>query len=91
MSKTRVPAPQLDRHPQRVLTLAEKSTRFHRPQDGYAPPDPEDRREAELLAEARERGFRLAVQRTRCGHWLVSERSVTLHLGPSCRAKGEGR
>jgi len=91
MSKTRVPAPQLDRHPQRDLTLAEKSTRLWRPQDGYAPPDPEDRREAELLAELRKLGYTIAVRCLACGHPLTHPKSVARFIGPRCAAKGEGR
>jgi len=46
-----------------------------------------DRLERLLLAEARELGFRLAVQCTACGHWLTSAKSVAAHRGPHCRRR----
>jgi hypothetical protein len=59
----------------------------HRRQDGYAAPDFEDRREAALLAEAAEMGYRLATVCVDCGHWLANPVSVALHRGPICRAR----
>jgi hypothetical protein len=39
----------------------------HRRQDGYAAPSAQDRREAALLAEAAELGYRLSTQCLDCG------------------------
>lgn len=47
----------------------------------------EDRLDAQVLAAARDRGFRLAVRCYRCGQWVVAAQSVALHLGPTCRRK----
>jgi hypothetical protein len=58
-----------------------------RRQDGYAAPTAEDRREAAVLAQAAEMGYRLAVQCLDCGHWLSNPISVAFHRGPRCRAK----
>ena len=63
------------------------SIRLHRPQDGYAAPSAEDRREAGLLAELRDLGYQPATRCTRCGQWVVAAKSVALHMGPVCRAK----
>lgn len=51
--------------------------------------DPDLRADAELDAEARARGYRLAVQCTSCKQWLVNARSVAAHRGPVCRRKGD--
>lgn len=37
-----------------------------------------------LMAALAQGGFRLAVQCTRCGTWLVAPTSVRRHLGPVC-------
>ncbi len=48
--------------------------------------DPSDK----LLASALRSGaFRLAVQCTACGTWLVAESSVRRHLGPVCARRTE--
>jgi hypothetical protein len=47
----------------------------------------DDRLDAEVLAVAEARGFRLAVRCRECGAWLVSHKSVALHIGPVCRAR----
>ncbi|MDQ1305775.1 MAG: hypothetical protein QG671_1607 [Actinomycetota bacterium] len=60
---------------------------LYRPQDGYAAPSAEDRREAGLLAELRDLGYQPATRCTRCGQWVVAAKSVALHMGPVCRAK----
>ncbi|MAU83884.1 MAG: hypothetical protein CME34_18840 [Gordonia sp.] len=61
----------------------------------YNPParayDADEREHAKFVADARELGYRLAVQCTACGHWLVQSDSVAAHLGPRCRAKAVGR
>lgn len=57
---------------------------------GYEPREPltaEDRADFDVLVAAHERGYRLAVQCTRCGQWLVALKSVATHMGPVCRAK----
>jgi hypothetical protein len=57
--------------------------------DHSEPVTADDRLDAQVLAEAQSRGFRLAVRGTRCGQWLVARKSVALHLGPVCRARGD--
>jgi hypothetical protein len=47
-------------------------------------PTAEDRREAQVLADAAELGYRLAVQCRCCGSWLVADRSVRKFIGPVC-------
>ncbi|MGB3697604.1 MAG: DUF6011 domain-containing protein [Gordonia sp. (in: high G+C Gram-positive bacteria)] len=39
----------------------------------------------ELEANARQLGFRLAVQCLTCKRWLTAPRSVAAHRGPVCR------
>ena len=78
--------PALADRPLRNYTAAPKSN-GHRRQDGYAAPTAEDRADAAVLAAASERGYRLAVQCTRCGQWVVAHQSVAAHMGPVCRAK----
>ncbi|MFC9874336.1 hypothetical protein [Nocardia salmonicida] len=51
--------------------------------------DPQDRADDAVLAEARERGFHLAVRCTACGQWLVAAKSVAAHLGPRCRSRAQ--
>jgi hypothetical protein len=53
----------------------------------HEPRDSEDRADEKVLAAASERGYRLAIQCTRCGQWLVAAESVRRHMGPVCRAK----
>ncbi|MGC5246434.1 DUF6011 domain-containing protein [Gordonia sp. DT219] len=53
--------------------------------------DADDREETKFIAEAHERGYRLAVRCTVCGHWLVQADSVAAHVGPQCRGKAVGR
>jgi hypothetical protein len=53
----------------------------------HEPVTAEDRREAAILAEAAELGYRLAVQCRCCGSWLVADRSVREFIGPVCRAR----
>jgi primosomal protein N' len=53
----------------------------------HEPLTSEDRLDAQVLAAASERGYRLAVRCTRCNQWLVAHKSVALHLGPVCRTK----
>lgn len=49
--------------------------------------DAEDWLDAQVLADAKARGFRLAIRCRRCNQWLVASQSVAVHLGPVCRAK----
>jgi hypothetical protein len=50
-------------------------------------PTADDRADAAVLEAARERGFRLAVRCTVCGHWLTAPKSVRRFIGPHCRHK----
>jgi Family of unknown function (DUF6011) len=50
-------------------------------------PTADDRREAQVRAEADQLGYRLAVQCRCCGSWLVADRSVREFIGPVCRAR----
>lgn len=59
----------------------------HRRVDGFAAPDAEDRREAALLVEAAECGYRLAVQCLDCRRGLTAPTSVAHHRGPLCRRR----
>ena len=63
------------------------SSRLHRPQDGFAAPSAEDRREAGLLAELEELGYGITVPCLVCRHPLTSAKSVARHIGPKCAAK----
>lgn len=47
--------------------------------------DPDLGPDAQLHAEARARGYRLAVRCRVCRSWLVADRSVDEHVGPKCR------
>lgn len=58
-----------------------------RPEDGYAAPSVEDRREATLLAELREPGYGITVPCVDCGHPLTAPKSVARHVGPKCAAR----
>lgn len=89
MSQRKRPAPPQDR-PSRNHTNAAKSI-AHQRQDGYAAPSLDDGLDAQVLDEAKARGFRLAARCSACGHWLVAAESVALHLGPVCRGKAVGR
>jgi hypothetical protein len=62
-------------------------SKAYRHQDGYAAPTAEDRADTAVLAAAEALGYRLAVRCTRCGQWVVSDKSVAAHMGPVCRAK----
>jgi hypothetical protein len=50
----------------------------------HEPLTTEDRADLDLLAEAAERGFRLATQCTACGAWISNPVSIRRHLGPVC-------
>lgn len=89
MSPRKRPAPPQDR-PSRNHTNAAKST-GHRAEDGYQTPVVDDRLDAQVIEEARSRGFHIAARCSACGHWLVATESVALHLGPVCRGKAGGR
>ena len=47
----------------------------------------DERREAELLAELRDRGYTISVRCTVCNHPLTADLSTALHVGPKCRAR----
>ena len=55
-----------------------------RPRDAL---DAEDRADAELLAEAERRGYRLSCRCIDCHRPLVSPKSVAVMRGPTCRAR----
>lgn len=65
--------------------------RFHsslyRPEDGYVAPSADDRREHELLAELKSRGYGITVPCLICRRPLTSARSLAAHIGPVCRAR----
>lgn len=63
------------------------ATARHHGHDRHEPLDADDRAELAVLNAAAELGYRLAVQCTRCGAWLVASKSVALHLGPVCRSR----
>lgn len=90
MSQRKRPAPSQSRPP-RNNTTAVESSRLHRPQDGYAAPSPEDRADAEFLAEAKQRGYRLALACLDCGHPIVAAASLRRHRGPRCAARVVGK
>ena len=69
------------------VTVVADSTRLHRPEDGYATPTAEDRREALLLAEVRALGYGLSVRCRVCRHPLTAAKSVAAHVGPKCAAR----
>jgi hypothetical protein len=50
-------------------------------------PTAEDRADLAALIPAGERGYRIAVQCTCCGHWLTAPKSVGRFMGPQCRTK----
>lgn len=51
------------------------------------PLTPADRADFDVILAATERGFRISVKCTVCGHWLSNPRSVSAFLGPRCRAR----
>jgi hypothetical protein len=55
----------------------------------HKPLTPDDRADTAILAAAEALGYRLAVQCTECGQWLVADQSVRLHIGPVCRNKSK--
>jgi hypothetical protein len=55
--------------------------------DRVEPLDAEDRADLAVLEAAEERGFRLSIQCTACGHWLTSRKSLLAHMGPKCMAR----
>jgi hypothetical protein len=57
------------------------------PDRWHSTPTAEERREAELLAELRNRGYTVSVPCLMCGHPLTTDRSTARHLGPRCAAK----
>lgn len=59
----------------------------HRAEDGFAAPTAEDRADAEVIAAAQARGFRIAVPCLVCGRFLTQKSSVAAHVGPTCRKR----
>lgn len=66
---------------------ASQSSRQNRREDGYAPPSAEDRADAEVIAAAQQRGYRIAVPCIVCGRFLTQKSSVSAHVGPVCRKR----
>ena len=60
---------------------------LYRPEDGYVAPSADDRREHELLAELKSRGYGITVPCLICKRPLTSARSLAAHVGPVCRAR----
>ena len=67
--------------------IADADSSLNLRQDGYTALTAEDRLDAQVIAEALARGFRLAARCTRCRQWVVAAESVAAHMGPVCRAK----
>jgi hypothetical protein len=57
------------------------------PDRRHSTPTADERRAAELLSELSELGYSVSVPCLTCGHPLTTDRSVSLHVGPKCRAK----
>jgi hypothetical protein len=57
----------------------------------HSTPTPDERREAELIAELENLGYAVSVPCTVCGHPLTNKRSTSLHIGPVCRGKAVTR
>lgn len=51
--------------------------------------DAQERREAALIAELYDLGYRVAVQCRSCGSWLAHPQSVARHQGPVCASREE--
>ena len=77
--------------PGRATQAAPKSTAsdflHDSPDHCVQAPTLDDRVDAQALAAAADRGYRMAVRCLDCGHWLVNGKSVRLHRGPVCRAR----
>lgn len=86
MTERKSPAPPQRRASRNNITNASESTVYRR-QDGYAAPTADDRREAQVLAEAQRLGYRLSVPCLICGHPLTAAKSLVAHVGPVCRTK----
>ena len=59
----------------------------YRPEDGYAAPGAEDRREAALLAELKALGYGITVPCLLCRRPLTSQRSLAARVGPVCAVR----
>lgn len=67
--------------------LVEASLTAHLGLQRHEPLTAEDRADIDVIVAAAERGFRLAVRCTACGHWISNPTSVRRHLGPRCAAR----
>lgn len=85
MTQTKRPAPPQSRPSANTTNTADSS--LYRRQDGYAAPTPEERREAQVLAEVKALGYGITVPCLLCGHALTSARSLARHIGPRCAAR----
>jgi hypothetical protein len=70
-----------------VATPEAWGANLHRAQDGYAAPSADDRREAELLAELKARGFGITLPCLVCRRPLTSPRSLQMRVGPVCATR----
>lgn len=66
---------------------ADLHTTGHRHEDGFAAPTAEERADAEVIAAAQDRGYRIAVPCIVCGRFLTQKSSVAAHVGPTCRKR----
>ena len=71
----------------RASDSTDHSRSYDKNRSWHEPVTAEDRREAALLDEAAQLGFRLATRCTRCNQWVVNSKSVSAHMGPVCRAR----
>jgi hypothetical protein len=85
MSAKKEPAPSPQGRPS--ARVSAKDAREYIGHDRHEGLDTEDWLDAQVIAEAKARGFRLAIRCRRCNQWLVATQSVAVHLGPVCRAK----
>ncbi len=64
-----------------------KSSSRNRRQDGYAPPDADERFEQWVLDEAERLGYRLTCRCLDCKRWLADPVSIAHQRGPTCRQR----
>lgn len=85
MSAKKEPAPSPQgRHSARLSATDARHYIGHSRHEGL---DAEDWLDAQVIAEAKARGLRLAIRCRRCNQWLVASQSVATHLGRFVEAK----